>query len=106
MHLPLLAAPFPPPGRPGSGPRSEETFYDAVKRGMVARQVATRALLDGMDPLTRLAMEGYRPGAYVRMRLTGARPGVAGSGGGASQAGGGIMVCLNDCGLGDKGKGC
>ncbi len=58
-----------------AGPKDEETYYDAVKREMVARQAATRALLEGLDPATRLSMEGHRPGAYVRMRFRGKAPG-------------------------------
>ncbi|GLI71471.1 hypothetical protein VaNZ11_016609 [Volvox africanus] len=57
------------PGRPG--PKDEETYYDALKRELAARQAATRTLLDGLDSATRLAMEGHRPGAYVRIRFSG-----------------------------------
>ncbi|EFJ46282.1 hypothetical protein VOLCADRAFT_62777 [Volvox carteri f. nagariensis] len=56
-------------GDEGAG--DEETYYDALKREMAARQAATRSLLDGLDPMTRLAMEGHRPGAYVRIRFIG-----------------------------------
>ncbi|PNH00936.1 Ribosome biogenesis protein BMS1, partial [Tetrabaena socialis] len=59
------------PGKPGGRPKDEETYYDAIKKDMVARQAATRSLLDGLDPATRLAMEGHRPGAYVRLRFAG-----------------------------------
>lgn len=38
---------------------------------MAARASATRQLLDTLDPATRLAMEGHRPGTYVRMRFSG-----------------------------------
>ncbi|GIL90192.1 hypothetical protein Vretimale_16386 [Volvox reticuliferus] len=59
-------------GRPGrQGPKDEETYYDALKRELAARQAATRTLLDGLDSATRLAMEGHRPGAYVRIRFSG-----------------------------------
>ncbi|KAG2495424.1 hypothetical protein HYH03_006371 [Edaphochlamys debaryana] len=57
------------PGR--AGPKDEETFYDAQKAELVARAAATRQLLDSLDPSTRVAMEGHRPGSYVRMRFTG-----------------------------------
>ncbi|KXZ47518.1 hypothetical protein GPECTOR_34g677 [Gonium pectorale] len=56
-------------GRPG--PRDEETYYDSVKADLAARRAATRAMLDSLDPASRLALEGHRPGTYVRMRFTG-----------------------------------
>ena len=40
---------------------------------MGGRAARTRAALDAMDPAQRLTLEGYRPGAYLRMRFTGAR---------------------------------
>ena len=40
---------------------------------MTGRAARTRAALDAMDPQQRLAMEGHRPGAYLRLRFTGAR---------------------------------
>ena len=43
----------------------------AVKRDMAERQGRTKAMLDALDAQTRLAMEGIRPGSYVRIRLTG-----------------------------------
>ena len=43
-----------------------------VKKYMAERQVRTKAMLDTLDAQTRLAMEGLRPGTYVRIRLTGA----------------------------------
>ena len=49
----------------------EETFYDAMKRDMADRSAKTKAALDALDPATRVAMEGHRPGAYVRLRFTG-----------------------------------
>jgi hypothetical protein len=63
--------PSHPAARPGGGPKDEETYYDAVKRELAARQAATRSLLDALDPATRAAMEGLRPGTYVRMRFRG-----------------------------------
>ncbi len=45
----------------------------AVKKDMAERQARTKSMLDALDPHTRVAMEGLRPGTYVRMRLTGAR---------------------------------
>eukprot|EP00955_Chlamydomonas_euryale_P005648 59930-Chlamydomonas_euryale.AAC.1 len=58
--------------RPGpANEQKEETYYDAIKREMSERQARTRAVMDGLDATNRLAMEGVRPGAYVRMRLRG-----------------------------------
>ncbi len=50
-----------------------ETFYDATKKEMGERAARTRSALDALDPEQRVAMEGHRPGAYLRMRFTGAR---------------------------------
>lgn len=61
--------------RPGGGPQDEETYYDAVKREMLVRQVATRTLLDKLPAASRVAMEGHRVGTYVRMRFMGERRG-------------------------------
>lgn len=58
---------LPPAGRPGD----EETYYDSVKKELAARAAATRSLLDSLDPATRQAMEGLRPGTYVRLRFSG-----------------------------------
>lgn len=38
---------------------------------MAERQARTKAVMDTIDPVTRMAMEGLRPGAYVRIRLSG-----------------------------------
>lgn len=43
----------------------------AVKAEMSARAARSRAALDAMSPAARLALEGVRPGAYVRIRLAG-----------------------------------
>ncbi|CAL8465158.1 g4693 [Coccomyxa elongata] len=48
-----------------------ETFYDATKKEMGKRAARTRSALDALDPEQRVAMEGHRPGAYIRMRFTG-----------------------------------
>ncbi|EIE20399.1 DUF663-domain-containing protein [Coccomyxa subellipsoidea C-169] len=48
-----------------------ETFYDAAKKEMGERAARTRAALDALDPEQRVAMEGHRPGAYLRLRFTG-----------------------------------
>jgi ribosome biogenesis protein BMS1 len=61
--------PGAPAERQGAAHTKEETFYDHVKRGMAAREA-----LDALAPATRLAMEGHRPGAYVRLRFKGAPP--------------------------------
>ena len=50
-----------------------ETFYDAAKKEMGERAARTRAALDALDPEQRVAMEGHRPGAYLRLRFTGAK---------------------------------
>ncbi|KAL4425893.1 hypothetical protein ABPG75_009909 [Micractinium tetrahymenae] len=49
----------------------EETYYDAMKRDLAERAAKTKAALDALDPATRIAMEGHRPGAYVRLRFSG-----------------------------------
>ncbi|KAK9824496.1 hypothetical protein WJX72_010821 [[Myrmecia] bisecta] len=49
----------------------EETYYDAMKREMGGRAARTKAAMDALDPAQRVAMEGYRPGTYLRMRFTG-----------------------------------
>lgn len=38
---------------------------------MGGRAAKTRAALDALDPRQRIAMEGYRPGAYLRLRFSG-----------------------------------
>lgn len=55
----------------GPAEGEEETFYDAMKKEMGDRAARTRAALDAMDPDQRVAMEGHRPGAYLRLRFTG-----------------------------------
>ncbi|PSC76713.1 ribosome biogenesis BMS1-like protein [Micractinium conductrix] len=60
----------------GKGKKKEEedepeTYYDAMKRELVERAAKTRTALDAFDPATRVAMEGHRPGAYVRLRFSG-----------------------------------
>ena len=49
-----------------------ETFYDAMKKEMGGRLARTRAALDALDDEQRLAMEGHRPGAYLRLSFSGA----------------------------------
>lgn len=41
-----------------------------MKKDIADRQAATRAELDSMDTATRQALEGFRPGAYVRLRIS------------------------------------
>ena len=48
-----------------------DTYYDEIKKGMVDRAKRTKDAMDALDPAQRVAMEGYRPGAYVRMRFSG-----------------------------------
>ncbi|KAK9820869.1 hypothetical protein WJX81_007795 [Elliptochloris bilobata] len=52
-------------------PGDEETYYDAMKREMGGREARTRAALDALAPEQRVAMEGHRPGAYLRLRFSG-----------------------------------
>ncbi len=46
---------------------------------MSARAARSRAALDALPASTRVAMEGVRPGVYVRIRLTGVWVGVRGA---------------------------
>jgi hypothetical protein len=55
----------------GEEEAEEETYYDALKKEMGGRAARTRAALDSMDLSTRVALEGYRPGTYLRLRFTG-----------------------------------
>ena len=48
-----------------------DTYYDEIKKGMVDRAKRTKDAMDALDPAQRIAMEGHRPGAYVRMRFSG-----------------------------------
>lgn len=52
----------------------EETYYDAIRREMAARALKTSAALDALDPQQRIAMEGFRPGTYLRLCFKGKRP--------------------------------
>lgn len=62
-----------PEGDEEGGAEGEgETYYDFMKKEMGDRAARTRAALDAMDPEQRVAMEGHRPGAYLRLRFTGA----------------------------------
>ena len=48
-----------------------DTYYDEIKKGMADRAKRTKEALDAFDPVQRVAMEGHRPGSYVRMRFSG-----------------------------------
>ena len=48
-----------------------QTYYDAVKRELGGRVARTRAAMDALDPALRVTMEGFRPGAYLRLRFAG-----------------------------------
>ncbi|RMZ52401.1 hypothetical protein APUTEX25_000676 [Auxenochlorella protothecoides] len=48
-----------------------ETYYDALKKDLAERQARTDAALSTLGPDQRLAMEGHRPGDYVRLRFRG-----------------------------------
>jgi ribosome biogenesis protein BMS1 len=50
---------------------TEETYYDVIKKDMGGRVARTKAAMDALDPALRVAMEGFRPGSYLRMRFTG-----------------------------------
>ena len=59
-------------GKEGEGEDAEgETYYDAMKQEMGERAARTKAAMDALDPLQRVAMEGHRAGTYVRLRFTG-----------------------------------
>ncbi|CAD7700942.1 unnamed protein product [Ostreobium quekettii] len=49
----------------------EPTFYHTVKQEMMEKLAHTRSALDALDPVQRVALEGFRPGTYIRMRLSG-----------------------------------
>ena len=51
--------------------RCLQTYYDAIKRELGGRAARTRAAMDALDPGLRVAMEGFRPGAYLRLRFAG-----------------------------------
>lgn len=81
-----------------AAPGDEETYYDAMKREMGGREARTRAALDALDPLQRVAMEGHRPGAYLRLRFSGAQP-LCASGDGCCRAPQGGPAALRVCRL-------
>ena len=62
-------------GEPRGGGEEEKedpsSYFDLIKRDMNEEYARARAELDAMDPQMRVAMEGYRPGAYVRLRFSG-----------------------------------
>lgn len=49
----------------------DDTYYDEMKREMTERAIKTKEAMDALDPTQRVAMEGHRPGTYVRMRFSG-----------------------------------
>ena len=49
----------------------DDTYYDEIKREMTERARKTKDAMDALDPVQRVAMEGHRPGTYVRMRFSG-----------------------------------
>ncbi|KAL3145804.1 hypothetical protein ABBQ38_015181 [Trebouxia sp. C0009 RCD-2024] len=49
----------------------EDTYYDAMKKDMGNRAARTKATMDELDEEQRIAMEGFRPGTYLRLRFTG-----------------------------------
>lgn len=42
-----------------------------MKQEMGERAARTKAAMDALHPLQRVAMEGHRAGTYVRLRFTG-----------------------------------
>jgi len=54
---------------PGEEEEEGETYYDQVKREQAELTAKTRAELDKLHPATRVAMEGLRPGMYVRLTI-------------------------------------
>ena len=64
-------------GAPGEGAAKvskwdkEETYYDKVKSQMAERIQSTRKEMDALPEARREAMEGFRPGRYVRVKLCG-----------------------------------
>ena len=58
-------------GKRGMEEEEPETFYDAMKKEMSDRAQKTKDAMDALDPMQRVAMEGHRPGAYVRLRFSG-----------------------------------
>ena len=55
----------------GEADPEEDTYYDAMKREMAARATRTQTALQALAPHQRIAMEGFRPGTYLRLRFTG-----------------------------------
>lgn len=49
----------------------EETYYDAMKKELAGRATRTKAALDALDCQQRIAMEGFRPGTYLRLHFRG-----------------------------------
>ncbi len=58
-------------GEPTVEEEEEETYYDAMKKEMAAKALKTTAALDALDPQQRIAMEGFRPGTYLRLCFKG-----------------------------------
>lgn len=56
---------------PAADQEEEDTYYDAMKREMAARATRTQSALQALAPHQRIAMEGFRPGTYLRLRFTG-----------------------------------
>lgn len=56
-------------GRPAAD--TEPSFFDAVKAQLAAKSAMTGQALAALNPAAALAMQGYRAGSYVRMRLSG-----------------------------------
>ena len=77
-----------------AAPGDEETYYDAMKREMGGREARTRAALDALDPLQRVAMEGHRPGAYLRLRFSGAQLLCASSSNSCCRAPSGVSISV------------
>ena len=60
-----------PKETPEDAAEKEDTYYDAMKQEMASRAARTKSALDALDPHQRIAMEGHRPGTYLRLRFKG-----------------------------------
>ena len=53
------------------GDGEAQTYYDAMKQEMAERTARTKAALAALPPAQRIALEGHRPGTYLRLLLSG-----------------------------------
>ncbi|EFP86583.2 uncharacterized protein PGTG_12965 [Puccinia graminis f. sp. tritici CRL 75-36-700-3] len=57
-----------------SDEEGKKDFYTEQKEEIARRMEQTMKEFEDDDPQTRIAVEGYRPGAYVRIEITGVPP--------------------------------